>query len=71
VPLSTVALDALDAHVAYFRAFTRRGGGSVVDHGGIVSWHSLHPMGFLVNAILRVDPRLMPPRYSGRPIAGS
>ena len=56
VPLSTVALDALDAHVAYFRALTQRGGGTVVDHGGIVSWHSPHPMGFLVNAVFRVDP---------------
>jgi hypothetical protein len=56
VPLSNVALDALDAHLAYFRAFTKRGGGTVVDHGGIVSWHSLHPMGFLVNAVIRVDP---------------
>jgi len=56
VPLSAVALDALDAHVAYFRAFTQRSGGTVVDQGGIVSWHSRHPMGFLVNAIFRVDP---------------
>ena len=71
VPLSTVALDALDAHVAYFRALTQRGGGTVVDHGGIVSWHSVHPMGFLVNAVFRVDPRSMPPRSSARPIGGS
>ena len=56
VPLSTVALDALDAHVAYFRALTQRGGGTVVDHGGIVSWRSTHPMPFLVNAVFRVDP---------------
>ena len=56
MPLSTNAVDALDAHVAYFRALTQRGGGTVVDRGGIVSWHSLHPMGFLVNAVVRVDP---------------
>ena len=60
VPLSAVALVALDAHVAYFRAFTERGGGRVVDQGGIVSWHSRHPMGFLVNAVLRVDPTVPP-----------
>ena len=56
MPLSTVALDALDAHVAYFRALTQRGGGTAVDHGGIVSWRSTHPMPFLVNVVFRVDP---------------
>jgi len=56
--VSPVALKALDAHVAYFRTFTERGGGTVVDGGGIVSWRSRHPMGFLVNAVIRVDPAI-------------
>ncbi len=54
--ISSAALEALAAHISYFRTLTERGGGTVEDAGGIVSWHSRHPMGFLVNAAIRIDP---------------
>ncbi len=50
-----MALAALDAHVAYFRWFTEQGSGRVIDDGGVVSWHSRHPMGALINAAIRTD----------------
>jgi GNAT superfamily N-acetyltransferase len=46
---------AFDADVAYFKAFTARGGGVVLDDGGVVSWQSRHPMPSLVNTVVRTD----------------
>lgn len=63
--ISGVALDALGAHVAYFRALTERGGGTVVDDDGVVSWRSRHPMGFLVNGVLRSEPTVDPAAVIG------
>jgi GNAT superfamily N-acetyltransferase len=51
---------AFDADVAYFMAFTERGGGTVVDADGAISWRSQHPLPFLVNSIVRADPGLTP-----------
>lgn len=51
---------ALRAHANYFRAFTIRGGGTVVERDGLLSWRSVHPMAFLVNALVRLDQSVRP-----------
>jgi GNAT superfamily N-acetyltransferase len=53
---SELAARALRAHVNYFRAFTARGGGAVVELDGVVSWRSVHSIPFLVNTLVRLDP---------------
>jgi GNAT superfamily N-acetyltransferase len=49
---------AFDADVAYFRAFTERGGGTVQESDGVLTWRSRHPMPFLVNSAVRTDPAI-------------
>jgi GNAT superfamily N-acetyltransferase len=51
---------AFEADIAYFKAFTSRGGGAVVDSEGTVSWRSHHPMPFLVNTVVRTDRSVAP-----------
>jgi GNAT superfamily N-acetyltransferase len=51
---------AFDADIAYFKAFTARGGGTVLDEGGVVSWRSLYKMPFLVNTVVRTDRSVAP-----------
>ena len=51
---------AFDTDVAYFKAFTARGGGAVVEADGVLSWESVHPLPFLVNSVVRTDPNVDP-----------
>ncbi len=62
---SGLVRDALDAHAAYFCALTQRGGGTVVAYAGVLSWCSRHPMGFLVNGVLRTDSAVDPAAVIG------
>lgn len=43
------------AHIRYFLALTARGGGQVLDEGGVVAWAGVHPFPFLVNGAAPID----------------
>lgn len=40
------------------REFTRRGGGVVLDEGGVLCFAGGHPMPVLVNGVIRIDPQV-------------
>lgn len=44
------------ANLRYFREFTRRGGGEVHESDGVLVWVGVHPLAFLINAAVRIDP---------------
>lgn len=49
------AASVFSAHVRYFQALTARGGGQVLDEGGVVAWAGVHPFPFLVNGAAPTD----------------